>query len=428
MKKLFTLITSLCFSVFLFAQSPERMSYQAVVRNSADELVTGSNVGMQITLLQGSPTGIAVYIETHSPTTNANGLVSLEIGGGTVVSGSFAAIDWADGPYFLKTETDPTGGNSYSITGTSQLLSVPYALYAANSGSSTPGPQGETGPAGPAGPQGPVGATGPQGPQGESGEGVGIPGPTGPAGPQGATGAIGPIGPAGATGPQGPAGPQGPQGEPGEGVGIPGPQGPQGAVGATGPIGPAGPQGLAGIPGPAGPVGPQGPTGIAGPQGPVGMNGSQGPQGAPGPAGPQGAQGVVASYYSSAQGQSPNELAPNTYGFVGATVDVVITSTTQSIIVDAIKAMGSTQIEGGAYGLRIYLAYSPAGSGVPTALMGGGIWGLQCAENSNQIYSINGIITDLAPGTYTVGMAAQSSDPSLWNNNDYGSITALVVN
>lgn len=100
MKKLFTLVVSLAFSALVFAQSPQKMSYQAVVRNSADELVTGSNVGMQITILQGSAAGIAVYIETHTPMTNANGLVSLEIGGGTVVSGSFTAIDWANGPYF----------------------------------------------------------------------------------------------------------------------------------------------------------------------------------------------------------------------------------------------------------------------------------------------------------------------------------------
>lgn len=126
-------------------QVPEKMSYQAVVRNTTNNLVTNQPVGMQISILQGSATGTAVYVETQTPTSNANGLVSLEIGGGTVVSGNMATINWANGPYFIKTETDPTGGSSYTITGTSQLLSAPYALYAKTSGSSTPGPQGPQG-------------------------------------------------------------------------------------------------------------------------------------------------------------------------------------------------------------------------------------------------------------------------------------------
>jgi len=85
---------------------------------------------MQISILQGSASGTAVYVETQTPNTNINGLVSLEIGSGTFVSGAFNTIDWSDGPYFIKTETDPTGGTNYTITGTSQLMSVPYAIHA----------------------------------------------------------------------------------------------------------------------------------------------------------------------------------------------------------------------------------------------------------------------------------------------------------
>lgn len=112
----------------LFAQAPEKMSYQAVIRNSLNDLVTNQTVGMQISILQGSETGTAVYVETQTPTTNINGLVSIEVGSGTVVSGSFSEINWTDGPYYIKTETDPLGGTAYAITGASQLLSVPYAL------------------------------------------------------------------------------------------------------------------------------------------------------------------------------------------------------------------------------------------------------------------------------------------------------------
>ncbi|MBM3917768.1 MAG: DUF1566 domain-containing protein [Sphingomonadales bacterium] len=124
------------------------MSYQAVIRDNSNVLVVNSAVGMQISILQGSVNGAVVYVETQTPTSNTNGLVSIEIGAGTVVSGTFAAIDWVNGPFFIQTETDPTGGANYSIIGTSQLLSVPYALYAKTSGSSIPGPQGPAGPAG----------------------------------------------------------------------------------------------------------------------------------------------------------------------------------------------------------------------------------------------------------------------------------------
>jgi hypothetical protein len=145
------------------AQAPNKMSYQAVIRNNANALITNTAVGMQISILQGSAIGTAVYVETQTPTTNANGLVSIEIGSVTPVTGTFAGINWANGPYFIKTETDPSGGTSYTITGTSQLLSVPYALYAESSGSSIPGPQGPIGLTGPAGPTGATGLTGPAG-------------------------------------------------------------------------------------------------------------------------------------------------------------------------------------------------------------------------------------------------------------------------
>jgi hypothetical protein len=131
MKKLYTFLVALVITASTFAQAPEKMSYQAVVRDSGDNLVTSQVVGMRISILQGTT---AVYVETQTPTTNVNGLVTLEIGGSsaTVVSGTFSTIDWSTGTYFIKTETDPTGDTTYTITGTSQLLSVPYALHAKN--------------------------------------------------------------------------------------------------------------------------------------------------------------------------------------------------------------------------------------------------------------------------------------------------------
>lgn len=118
------------------AQAPEKMSYQAVMRNTTGQLLTNQNIGVKVSVLQGSPAGTVVYSERLTGTTNVNGLISMEIGTGTVLSGTFAGINWPSGNYYLKTETDPTGGTSYTIAGTSQLLSVPYAMYAKTSGSS----------------------------------------------------------------------------------------------------------------------------------------------------------------------------------------------------------------------------------------------------------------------------------------------------
>lgn len=130
MKRIITLLTALVLTATVMAQTPNSMSYQAVIRDANNALVSSQAVGVQISILQGSATGTAVYVETQTPTSNANGLISLEIGEGTLVSGDFSTIDWGDGPFFIQTETDPTGGTNYTITGTSQLLSVPYALHA----------------------------------------------------------------------------------------------------------------------------------------------------------------------------------------------------------------------------------------------------------------------------------------------------------
>ena len=138
MRKLLSFFVLVLIGLTMFAQAPQRFTYQAVVRNESNTLVRGT-VGVRVSILQGGVDGTVVYQETHTTTTNINGLMTLEIGGGTVVNGDFATIDWATGPYFLKTETDPDGGTNYTIEGTQQLLSVPYALYAGSAANSFSG-------------------------------------------------------------------------------------------------------------------------------------------------------------------------------------------------------------------------------------------------------------------------------------------------
>ena len=133
MKKITLVLLLLSSFTILFAQAPQKMSYQSVIRKTDGTLVGSIPVSIKISILKGSATGTASYVETQTTTTNNNGLATIEIGGGTPVTGTFAGIDWGAGSYFIKTEIDPAGGSNYTISGTSQLLSVPYALYAGSS-------------------------------------------------------------------------------------------------------------------------------------------------------------------------------------------------------------------------------------------------------------------------------------------------------
>ena len=142
MKKIFTFFIAFALSAAVYAQVPQQFSYQAVVRGANNTLLTNQKVGVKISLLKGSENGQSVYVEQHIATSNTNGLISISVGGGTLLSGDFIKIDWANGPYFVKSEIDPEGGSNYTLATTAQLLAVPYALYAANS---QPGPKGEKG-------------------------------------------------------------------------------------------------------------------------------------------------------------------------------------------------------------------------------------------------------------------------------------------
>lgn len=128
MRKAIIFSITVSLTAALFAQAPQKMDYQAVVRDAENQLVSNTVVGMQISILQGSESGTPVFVETHTPQTSVNGLVSIEIGGGTVATGEFSLS--GEGPYFVKTEIDPSGGTDYTLTSTCEFLSVPYAFYA----------------------------------------------------------------------------------------------------------------------------------------------------------------------------------------------------------------------------------------------------------------------------------------------------------
>ena len=134
MKYLFFILL-ICCSSNVFSQVPQKMSYQAVIRDAQNNLLSLKDISMRISIVKGDLEPFAVYIETQNGKTNLNGLVSFQIGTGAILFGNFSKIDWANGPYYIFTETDPFGGFNYSITGKSELLSVPYAMFAANSSS-----------------------------------------------------------------------------------------------------------------------------------------------------------------------------------------------------------------------------------------------------------------------------------------------------
>jgi len=126
-------VSALLQSGIMPGQAPQKVSYQSLIRDATGGLVVSAPVGIRVSILQGTAEGSAVYVETHTLVTNVNGLATLEIGAGTPGTGTFSGIDWGNGPYFLKVETDPEGGTSYTVTGTSEVLSVPYALHAGSS-------------------------------------------------------------------------------------------------------------------------------------------------------------------------------------------------------------------------------------------------------------------------------------------------------
>jgi hypothetical protein len=242
-KSVLILLIILFISAQSFAQTPQKFNYQAVCRDNSGNIIAGQNVSLRLTIHDLLPGGNILYKETHSATTNNFGLVNIAVGGGTLDTGNFASIPWGLGDKYLEVELDM--GSGFISVGTTQLLSVPYALYAENA--NVPGVPGTTGPQGPTGNDGAIGTTGLQGPTGNDGA-VGATGLQGPTGNDGAIGATGPTGDIGLTGATGPTGEIGL-------TGATGPTGNDGAIGATGPTGDIGLTGATGSQGITGATG-----------------------------------------------------------------------------------------------------------------------------------------------------------------------------
>ncbi len=431
----------------LIAQAPvpAGINYQAIARNASGSVYVNQSVSVRISILLGSESGPTQYSETHTATTNSFGLFNIKIGGGTPVTGNFDDVTWNTANQYIKIEVDPSGGNSYVTVGTSELLSVPFALYAesAGNGGGTVGPQGPEGPAGPAGPEGAQGPAGPAGPQGPAGN-DGDPGPAGPQGPQGPAGpgsglncwdsngngiqdasedvnndgfwdAADCLGAQGVQGIAGPVGPQGPAGNDGA-PGVQGPEGPQGPQGPTGPTGPTGASGAAGAPGPAGPAGAQGVAGATGSQGPAGPAGPQGPagnDGAPGAQGPQGVAGPIGPQGPAGTGGGTLDAA---YDFGGAGAGRNITTDTgpvQATLPNGNGTLNSIAIRAGVTG----------GNGVAVlvenTVAANPFSGLEASTNSTVANNsaVLGISTAAASGVTGEVEATASAFSAVFGNN-----------
>ena len=281
MRTFYSIIVLMLITLNLWSQVPQQFSYQAVLRDEKGRILENTKVSVRISMLKGTESGDILYQELHETNTNTNGLITLQVGVGKKEIGEFSKIDWSAGPYFLKTETDPSGGTNYVLVGTTQLLSVPYALYAANS---QPGPKGDKGE------QGDKGADGKDGLPGEKGE-KGDPGAIGSDGKDGLPGEKGEKGDPGAIGVDGKEGFPGDKGDKGE-PGANGADGKDGLTGDKGDKGEPGAKGLDGKDGLSGEKGVKGDQGVKGLDGKDGLPGDKGAKGDPGAKGLDGKDGL----------------------------------------------------------------------------------------------------------------------------------------
>jgi hypothetical protein len=133
-KNSFIIVMIITIPFIVFGQAPQKFDYQAILRDNSGEVIQNRSVSLVISILDSSSTGTTLYKEGHSISTNGFGLVTIEIGNGNVITGDFEAIPWGKNSKYVKVEMDPNNGTNYKLLGVSQLVSVPYALYSANSG------------------------------------------------------------------------------------------------------------------------------------------------------------------------------------------------------------------------------------------------------------------------------------------------------
>lgn len=360
------------------AQAPQRFNYQAIARNPSGVEIASQNIALKLSILDGAPNGTIVYAETHSVLTNPYGLFTLQVGAGTLVSGNFATIAWGSGSKYIKTEIDPTGGTNYTIAGTSELISVPYALYAGSS--STVGVTGATGATGSAGLQG---ATGP----------TGATGATGAAGLQGATGATG-------------------------SAGLQGPVGPAGATGATGLAGATGATGLNGVTGATGLNGATGATGLAGATGVDGATGATGPTGAS-------ATGGVAAVYTISGATTSIAASATSFVFIGP--QATITTTAGQTLVGALSVPLKATVPSTATNTWIDIGYQPVGGGTITPFSGANYSIVDVTSDFKGNYDVNAAVVPGA-GTWKVGYIVRNTSSIVINNNGFVNGWIMVVN
>ena len=422
MKNIFTLIVVLFLAASSYAQAPDGVNYQAVIRNLSGTLVANSTIAIRIQVKQTSASGTIVFQERHSVTTSAQGVVNLVIGQGTLLGGNFSTINWATGPYFVSLGVSFTNGTNYLDYGSQQLMSVPYALYAKNAGNQlNQWRYGNTAPAAALGTlgdfylnmtdgnvyyksnpttwlltgniTGPAGATGATGAQGIQGL-TGATGATGATGPVGTNGAVGATGPTGLTGPAGATGP----------IGLPGPVGPTGLTGAIGPAGATGPIGL------PGPVGPTGLTGAIGPAGATGPIGLTGPAGAQGPVGP--APAPTNMSYAQNVGL---EIYLNSGNFQNI-ISVSLTTTGGPVLVSAYG--DATVLGGNVIGkLQLYRDNVP---------LGNYCWIESNGTNENQQYGLSVIDSALLAGTYNYTLKAVYLASGTWFGETKGPVIHAI--
>ncbi|MCW3127428.1 MAG: hypothetical protein JWO03_3086 [Bacteroidetes bacterium] len=310
-----------------YAQAPQGINYQAVARDAQGAVLANRAISVRFTIHDLSASGNIVFQELHSLNTNAFGLFNTAIGSGNAGGiSNLANVHWGTGAKYLQVEVDIVGGANYTDMGTSQLMSVPYALFSGNGiGSTGPtgaaGINGTNGLDGATGASGAAGTTGPTGPSGLNGTNGtnGVDGPTGSTGANGVNGIDGTTGAAGANGIDGIDGATGAMGT----NGIDGLNGTDGATGPTGAAGTNGIDGINGVDGTTGPTGANGTNGIDGingvngATGPTGTNGANGINGVTGPTGLAGTNGIDG--INGIDGATGPTGAAGTNGIDGAT-------------------------------------------------------------------------------------------------------------